>query len=82
MNKPAKNKAKIVSILLIAVGIICLILEGTFYGYIDESGVLQESFFLPLGMLTLLLGIFIAFFLIFKQLLTLLLNKYLNSKQP
>lgn len=81
MNKSIKNKIKLISVLLIIFGIICLVLEGIFYGDMDALGVLQESFFLPLGMLTLLLGIFIAFFLVFKRLLTLLFTKHLSPKQ-
>lgn len=79
MKKPMNNKLKLASIVLITIGVICLLLEGTFYGHVDESGIMHESFFLPLGMLTLLLGIFIAFFLIFKRLLTLLFAKQFNT---
>ena len=31
-------------------------MENIYYGYIDHNGVLQESFFLPLGIVSLLLG--------------------------
>ena len=31
-------------------------LERTFYGYVDENNVLQESFFLPLAFILIFLG--------------------------
>jgi hypothetical protein len=37
-------------------GFIFLFLENTFYQYLDEDGVLHESFFLPLGCLSLIFG--------------------------
>ncbi|WP_157859744.1 DUF3955 domain-containing protein [Tritonibacter mobilis] len=38
-------------------GLVFLLLERLFYGDLDENGVLQESFFLPLGFLLLIAGI-------------------------
>ncbi len=32
-------------------------MENIFYGYIDQNGVLQESFFLPMGTVSFLLGV-------------------------
>jgi hypothetical protein len=32
------------------------VLERTFYGYVDENNVLQESFFLPLAFILIFLG--------------------------
>jgi len=32
-------------------------MENIYYGYIDHNGVLQESFFLPLSTVSLLLGV-------------------------
>ena len=48
---------------LLILGVTCLFLENTFYQYLDEEGVLHESFFLPLGWLSLIaggLGLFIT----------------------
>lgn len=81
MNKLKKNKLMTASIISIILGIVCLFLEGTLYGGVDDNGVLQESFFLPLGMLSLLLGIFIAFFLIFRRLLFLLFAKKMTESE-
>jgi hypothetical protein len=37
-------------------GSISGVLERTFYGYVDENNVLQESIFLPLAFILLFLG--------------------------
>lgn len=37
-------------------GVASGVLERTFYGYVDENNVLQESFFLPLAFILILLG--------------------------
>lgn len=52
----AKNKTLIAASVLIIAGAVCLLLENIFYGYVDDSGILHESFFLPLGVFCLLLG--------------------------
>lgn len=70
-----KNKAMAVSILLITMGVICLFLESTFYGSVDNDGTLQESLFLPLGMLCLLSGIFISLAVSFTRVLNLFFKR-------
>ena len=37
-------------------GVASGVLERTFYGYVDESNVLQESFFLPLAFILVFMG--------------------------
>ena len=37
-------------------GVASGVLERTFYGYVDENNVLQESFFLPLAFILTFLG--------------------------
>ncbi len=37
-------------------GIVSCILEKTFYGYVDENNVMQDSFFLPLTFILIFLG--------------------------
>jgi peptidoglycan/LPS O-acetylase OafA/YrhL len=37
-------------------GVASGVLERTFYGYVDEHNVLQESFFLPLAFILIFLG--------------------------
>ena len=51
-----KNNSLLIFAALILVGIICLILENTFYQYVDENGYLHESLFLPIGAISLILG--------------------------
>lgn len=46
--------ALIVSLILLIVGIVCIVLENTFYQYVDKDGVLHESLFLPLGTICVL----------------------------
>ena len=41
---------------LLIFGVVSLAIENHFYQYIDENGYLKESFFLPLGAISLFLG--------------------------
>lgn len=41
---------------LLVLGVVSICLENIFYQYLDEDGVLHESFFMPLGVFSLLLG--------------------------
>ena len=43
-----RNYSLYISIAMFVLAAICGIAEATFYGGIDENGVLQESLFLPL----------------------------------
>ncbi len=52
-----KSKILTLSVIFLAVGIICIALENYFYQYVDENGVLHESFFMPLGAIFVMLGI-------------------------
>jgi hypothetical protein len=61
------NKFFIISLALFGLGVISIIAENTFYQYLDSDGVLHESFFLPLGAVSITLGIlFLLFFIIQK----------------
>ncbi|HIP76003.1 MAG TPA: DUF3955 domain-containing protein [Psychromonas hadalis] len=51
-----KSKRLIFSLFFIAVAVFSFVMENIFYGDIDPDGVLQESFFLPLGFVSFLLG--------------------------
>jgi hypothetical protein len=53
------------------IGISCLFIENIFYQYLDEDGVLHESFFMPLGALFLALGVLMLCYLVVKKLITL-----------
>jgi CHASE3 domain sensor protein len=50
---------KKISFLFIFIGIVFLLLENIFYNSIQKNGILEESFFLPLGFF------FIGFTLLF-----------------
>ena len=63
-----KNKFFICSIIFFILGIVFIILENTFYQYIDENNVLQESLFMPLGFIFLFIGLLGFIFLMLKYL--------------
>ena len=50
------------SLFFLALGTISSVIQNTFYGYIDENGILRDSLFLPLGVISLFLGGIILFF--------------------
>jgi hypothetical protein len=54
--KGKSKKLLLLSIALFFVGITCLILEYTFFQYLDENGYLHESLFLPLGAFSVISG--------------------------
>jgi len=56
VRKVLKSKIFLASLFLLVLGVTFLFLENTFYQYLDEDGVLHESFFLPLGCLSLIAG--------------------------
>ncbi len=51
------SKITILGTLAIIFGMICLYLENTYYQYVDEEGFLHESFFLPLGVFLIFVGV-------------------------
>lgn len=50
------KKQIIGAFVLLTVGLICAFIQNTFYGYVDEEGVLNDSLFLPLSVLFFLAG--------------------------
>ncbi len=64
-----KSKFLIYSLVIFFIGFIFLILENSFYQFIDENGILHESYFMPLGFLFLFVGILGIIFYILKSLL-------------
>ena len=53
-----RQKIKLGGIVFLALSIACWIAERVFYGArLDENGILQESWFVPLSALFLLLGV-------------------------
>ena len=56
VRKVLKSKMFRASLILLVLGVTFVLLENTFYQYLDDDGVLHESFFLPLGCLSLIAG--------------------------
>ena len=56
MKQIIKSKIVWLSFILFAMGIAFGYIENTFYQYIDENGVLIESWFMPLSFLCIFLG--------------------------
>ena len=56
MKDLINTKQFLLSLFFLFLGILFLIMENIFYGYIDQNEILQESFFLPLGTFSFLLG--------------------------
>jgi len=50
------SKLTWLGIAMVMAGMVSGVLEKTFYGYVDENNVLQESFFLPLAFILIFLG--------------------------
>ena len=48
---------KKVAYICLLVGGLFLVIQNTFYGYIDEMGIIHDSLFLPLGSLLIVLGL-------------------------
>jgi hypothetical protein len=50
------SKLMWLGIAVLLAGVVSGVLERTFYGYVDENNLLQESFFLPLAFILIFLG--------------------------
>ena len=56
MKQIIKSKIFWLSFILLAMGLAFGYIENTFYQYIDENGVLIESWFMPLSFLCIFIG--------------------------
>lgn len=54
MKNSLKSKIFRCSLLLMLLGVAFIFFENTFYQYLDGNGVLHESWFMPLGVFSLL----------------------------
>ncbi|HBY84276.1 MAG TPA: hypothetical protein DEO86_00210 [Colwellia sp.] len=61
------NKIFILSLLLLSLGIVFIVAENSFYQYVDDKGVLHESLFMPLGMISIFMGILALFFYLIQK---------------
>jgi len=52
-----KTKLFIISLCLLATGLISIAIQNNYYNYIDKNGLLVDSIFLPIGSISLVLGI-------------------------
>lgn len=52
------NKTLMLGFCLLLTGAIFMLVENSYYQYVDNNGVLHESLFLPLSMLCFALGLF------------------------
>ncbi len=57
INVFIKTKSVSLSLFFVLLGTLVLVMENIFYGYIDQNGFLQESYFLPMGSASFLLGV-------------------------
>jgi hypothetical protein len=72
---------KIIIICLLVSGTISLVIQNTFFGYIDEQGILRDSVFLPLGSFSLTLGVILTVVSGLKQMYTVLIqSKTVDNK--
>ncbi|EDM68444.1 MAG: DUF3955 domain-containing protein [Moritella sp.] len=61
------NKALTLALISLGLGLIFIIAENIFYQFVDSDGVLHESMFMPLGVISITVGIlFLLFFIIQK----------------
>ncbi len=65
-NKLMKNKVLFSGLFFLFAGVVFLLLENTFYQYVDEEGFLHESLFLPLGGIFLIIGSLLLFIFVIK----------------
>jgi hypothetical protein len=61
------SKIFILSLLLLSLGIVFIVAENSFYQYVDDKGVLHESLFMPLGMISIFMGILALFFYLIQK---------------
>jgi protein-S-isoprenylcysteine O-methyltransferase Ste14 len=73
--KFSANKTLILSLILLGLGIALLIAENSFYQYVDNKGFLHESMFMPLGILSIIVGILVLLLFIIKMVRRLLSNQ-------
>lgn len=48
-----------VGLLLLIIGIASMVIQNTFYGYMDAEGVIHDSLFLPIGACSVLLSLIV-----------------------
>lgn len=59
-------------LILLFIGFSSLVIENTFFQYLDDNKILHESLFLPFGAFTIILGVLVLFYLLVKKSIQLL----------
>ena len=59
-----------IGLFLLILGIVFILLENIFYDYVDSKGILQESLFLPLGAISIIVGGAIILFKVVEKTIT------------
>lgn len=67
MHKKTIKIEIIIIIFFLLFGILFLFFEKYFYDFVDENGILQESLFLPIGTIFIILGLFMIIILSLKM---------------
>jgi len=80
LNIHHKNSILCVGILLIVIGVLFILLENVFYQYVDENGILHESLFLPLGVVSTLLGFIVILVNIFAKTCKFVMRRIIGEK--
>ncbi len=70
------NKTLVMGLILLVIGVTFIFFENTFYQYLDGDGVLHESLFMPLGVLSIFLGVLVLLILIVKKSVIRIRNRY------
>lgn len=71
-----KYKLGLSAIIFLLIGTISLIIENTYYQYLDESGFLQESFFLLMGAFSLIISATLTCIIIINKIIKIVRKTY------
>jgi hypothetical protein len=76
MKKIIKSKIFFLSFILFSMGIAFGYFENTFYQYIDDNGLLIESWFMPLSVFCIIIGAIGLFFVAIRAIWLAIKNKH------
>lgn len=62
------SKLTIAGIIAVILGFVSGYIQNTYYGYVDEQGILHDSIFLPLSFLLITLGVVLLALALFSVL--------------
>ena len=70
MKTPPK-KYLVISLIFIALSLLAILAENTFYQHIDVRGVLHESLFMPISVILFVIGLLFLLFYVLGKIRTL-----------